>query len=472
MSQPATDLSKVSNLKEVLRPDFYFGYATAATQVEGAALTHGKGPSIWDKFASTPGKVLDDSTPTDSIKSYYNTALDVALLKSYGVTGYRFSLAWTRIIPLGGKDDPINEEGISYYNGLIDELLKHGITPFVTLFHWDVPQALEDRYRGMLNQERYTPDFVRYADVCFAQFGDRVKHWITYNEPGVFTLAGYAAGVHAPARSSNRERNEAGDSSTETFVVGHTELVSHGHAVKLYREKYQLFQNGEIGITLHGNYSVPWDEHEPKDVEAAQRAIEFEIAWFADPIYGTGDYPASMREQLGDRLPKFTPEERALVMGSSDFYGMNSYTTFFVRHLDTPADINDHSGNIEKLDTNKYGKRRGPMSDTYWLRSTPWGFRPLLNWVWKRYKVPIYITENGTTAKGEHEWVPTPGSEFQIGKQGEVWGIDDTHRCEFFEGYITAIGEAVKEDGVDVRSYFAWTFTDNWGKLPFLSFKT
>ena len=139
-----------------------------------------------------------------------------------------------------------------------------------------------------------------------------------------------------------------------------------------------------------------------------------------------------------------------MVLGSSDFYGMNSYTSFYIRHKTTPPDIDDHLGNFEKLDTNKQGVMRGPESDTYWLRTCPWGFRKLLNWIWKRYGVPIYITENGTTAKGETE----PSEKV----------LDDKFRIEFFEGYIEAIARAVKEDGVDVRSYFAWTFTDNWGE--------
>ncbi|KAH8782311.1 glycoside hydrolase family 1 protein [Hyaloscypha sp. PMI_1271] len=442
------DQDKVKDLKGVLRSDFHWGYATAATQVEGGWNADGKGLSIWDTFAHTPRKVKDGSTPDDAVLSYYKYKEDVALMKSYGVTAYRFSLSWSRIIPLGGKDDPVNEVGLQYYENLVDELLENGITPFVTLFHWDTPQALEDRYGGMLNKEMYTPDFVNYARVCFERLGDRVKHWITYNEPGVYTLAGYAAGVHAPARSSNRKLNAEGDSSTEPFIVGHTELVSHAYAVELYREKFQPHQKGMIGITLHGNYSEPWDSDDPLDQEAAERAREFEIAWYADPVYNTGDYPASMRAQLGDRLPHFTAEESKLILGSSDFYGMNSYTTFFVRHLDTPPDINDHSGNIEKLDTNKQGVSRGPESDTYWLRTNPAGFRKLLNWIWKRYGVPIYITENGTTAKAETE----PSEEV----------LNDTFRIEFFEGYIGAVARAVKEDGVDVRSYFAWTFTDNW----------
>jgi beta-glucosidase len=445
--------SKLDGLKDVLRSDFYWGYATAATQVEGAWNADCKGPSIWDAFAHTPGKTKDGSSPDDAVLAYYKTVEDVALLKSYGVTGYRFSLSWSRIIPLGGCEDPVNPKGIEYYNKLIDELLRNGITPFVTLFHWDTPQTLEERYSGMLNQESYIPDFVRYARVCFEAFGDRVKNWITYNEPGVYTLAGYAAGVHAPARSSNRELNAEGDSSTEPFIVGHTELVSHGHVVKMYREEFKPVQKGQIGITLHGNNSSPFDPEDPLDIAAAQRAREFEIGWFADPVHGNGDYPASMRAQLGSRLPTFTEEEKALVKGSSDFYGMNSYTTFFVQHLTTPPNINDHKGNIKQHDFDINGRPRGPASDTYWLCTCPWGFGELLQWIWSRYGVPIYITENGTTAKGE------------VGLTGEdMKSIDDKHRVEFFEGYVGEIAKAVKS-GIDIRSYFAWTFTDNWGEF-------
>lgn len=443
------DLDPVQDLKGALRNDFFHGYATAAPQIEGAWNKDGKGPSIWDTFGHLPGKVKDNSTADDTVRSYDLYREDVALMKSYGVNAYRFSLSWSRIIPLGGADDPINEQGIKFYQDLIEELLRNDITPFVTLFHWDVPQALEDRYGGMLNQERFVPDFVRYARVCFERLGPRVRHWITFNEPGVYSLAGYAAGVHAPARSSYRDRNAEGDSSTEPFIVGHTELVAHGHVSKLYREEFQPHQRGTIGITLHGNWSEPWDMDDERDQKTAERAREFEIAWFADPLYKTGDYPASMRAQLGDRLPHFTPEESALVLGSSEFYGMNSYTTFFVQHNRDPPDINDHKGNVIVHDTNSKGVSRGEESDTHWLRMAPAGWRKLLNWIWNRYHMPIYVTENGTTVKGET--APTP----------EV--LNDTFRMRFFEGYVGGLARAVKEDGVDIRSYFAWTFTDNWG---------
>jgi beta-glucosidase len=158
-----------------------------------------------------------------------------------------------------------------------------------------------------------------------------------------------------------------------------------------------------------------------------------------------------MRAQLGDRLPTFSEAEKQLVLGSSDFYGMNSYTTFFVQHRDEPAELKDHSGNIVKTTVNSEGKSRGPEAPTYWLATCPEGFRRLLSWTYKRYQMPIYITENGTTAPGED--VAAPPSE-------EV--LHDRHRIEFFNGYLESVARAVKEDGVDVRSYFAWTFTDNW----------
>lgn len=443
--------SALEHYQGALRPDFHWGFATAAAQIEGAWDKDGRGPSIWDTFAKTPGKVKDGSNPYQATRAYDFYKEDIQLMKKLGVTAYRFSLSWSRIIPLGGKDDPVNEKGLRFYSDFVDELLANGITPFVTLFHWDTPQALEDRYGGMLDMKSYTPDFLRYARVCFESLGDRVKHWITYNEPGVYTLAGYAAGVHAPARSSFRDRNEAGDSSTEPFIIGHTELVSHAHVVKMYREEFKPRQKGSIGITLHGNWSEPWDPSDPLDVAAAQRKNEFEIGWFGDPVYKSGDYPACMRAQLGDRLPRFTEEESKLVLGSSDFYGMNSYTSFFIKHRDGVPDINDHKGNVEELKENSKAEPRGPQSDTHWLATTPWGFRKLINWIWNRYQMPIYITENGTTAKGEH--VKAPPSE-------DV--LNDTFRIQYFEGYVGAIAKAVKDDGVDVRSYFAWTFTDNW----------
>lgn len=226
-----------------LPSNFIWGYATAAPQIEGAWNVDGKGPSIWDTFSRVPGKIRDGSTASDGCGAYKLWKEDVARLNEYGARAYRFSIAWSRLIPLGGKDDPINEEGMQFYNDLIDELLGHGIQPWVTLYHWDLPQGLLDRYGGMLDQKRYTEDFVHYAGLCFERFGDRVKNWITYNEPGLTARAGYAQGRYAPGHTS----------VTEPYIVGHTQLVSHGHVCALYKNKFKPTQGGIIAITLDGN---------------------------------------------------------------------------------------------------------------------------------------------------------------------------------------------------------------------------
>jgi beta-glucosidase len=213
----------------------------------------------------------------------------------------------------------------------------------------------------MLDKERYTSDFLRYARLCFERFGDRVKHWITYNEPGLTARAGYAQGRNAPGHVSD----------TEPWIVGHTELVSHGYVCEIYKRDCQPTQKGCIMITLDRNWYEPWDESDSKDIEAAERAKEFEIGRFADPVYGKGDYPASMRTQLGDRLPRFTEEEKRAVRGSSEVYGMNSYTAFYARHLKGAPDRSDYRGNVEFLNENSNGKPRGPKTDTHWLRMAP-----------------------------------------------------------------------------------------------------
>ncbi|KAL2784664.1 glycoside hydrolase superfamily [Aspergillus keveii] len=429
-------------LQGSLPPDFTWGYATAAAQIEGAWNEDGRGPSIWDTFTRLPGKIKDGSTPSDACNAYHLWKEDVARMKEYGARAYRFSLSWSRIVPLGGEADPVNEAGVEFYSNLIDELIRNEITPWVTLYHWDLPQALYDSYGGMLDKERYTADFMRYARLCFERFGDRVKYWITYNEPGLTARAGYAQGRNAPGHVSD----------TEPWIVGHTELVSHGYVCEMYKRDFQPTQNGCIMITLDGNWYEPWDENDPKDIEAAERAKEFEIGWFADPVYGKGDYPASMRAQLGERLPRFTKEEKRVVRGSSEVYGMNSYTAFYARHLDGVPVRSDYRGNVEFLNENCNGKPRGPETDTHWLRMAPWGWAKLLRWIWARYGVPICITENGTTVKGEHEG-PAPAAP------GEI--VEDPFRAEFFRAYLAEVAKACQE-GVVIKSYFAWSFLDNW----------
>lgn len=417
-------------------------------QIEGAVDEDGRGPSIWDTFCAIPGKIADGSSGATACDSYHRTAEDIALLKSVGATAYRFSLSWSRIIPLGGRNDPVNQKGLDYYVHLVDELLAAGIEPFITLYHWDLPDALDKRYGGLLHRTEFPLDFAHYARVVFRAL-PKCKHWITFNEPWCSSILGYSTGYFAPGHCSDRSKSAVGDSSREPWLVGHNLLVAHGRAVQVYRDEFQRADGGEIGITLNGDGTYPWDPEDPRDVEAADRKIEFAISWFADPIY-FGKYPDSMLAQLGDRLPTWTDEERALVQGSNDFYGMNHYTANYIRHVDGTPPADDFLGNLETLFYSKVGECIGPETQSFWLRPNPRGFRELLVWLSKRYGFPkIYVTENGTSLKGENDMEVE-----QI--------VEDDFRVEYFDGYVKAMAQASQEDGVNVKGYLAWSLMDNF----------
>ncbi|PMD24358.1 glycoside hydrolase family 1 protein [Hyaloscypha hepaticicola] len=434
--------------KPVLPKDFLWGFATASYQIEGAPTADGRGPSIWDTFCDRPGKIADGSSGAVACDSYNRTSEDIALLKLTGAKAYRFSISWSRIITLGGRNDPINPAGVAFYKKFVDDLLAEGITPFVTLFHWDLPDELDKRYGGPLNKEEFVADFGHYARTVFEAI-PKVKHWITFNEPWCSAILGYNTGLFAPGHTSDRSKSDVGDSSTECWIVGHNLLLAHATAVKIYREEFKAKDRGEIGITLNGDAVYPWDPEDPLDVEAAERKLEFSISWFADPVY-FGHYPESMVKQLGDRLPTFTPEEAALVKGSNDFYGMNHYTANYIKHKTGTPPADDFLGNLETLFISKSGECIGPETQSFWLRPNPQGFRNLLNWLSKRYGHPkIYCTENGTSLKGEND-LPVE----QI--------LEDDFRVEYFRGYIGALAKAVEEDGVNVRAYLAWSLMDNF----------
>ncbi|KAH8102097.1 beta-glucosidase 1B [Cristinia sonorae] len=426
-----------------LPSDFIWGFATASFQIEGSTDVGGRGKSIWDDFSRTPGKTMDGRNGDVATDSYNRWREDIDLLVSYGVKSYRFSLSWSRIIPLGGRDDPVNEEGIKFYSDFIDGLLEKGITPFVTLYHWDLPQALHDRYLGWLNKDEIVQDYTRYARVCFERFGDRVKHWLTMNEPWCISVLGYGRGVFAPGRSSDRMRSTEGDSSTEPWIVGHSVILSHAYAVKAYREEFKEKQGGQIGITLNGDWAMPYDDS-PENIEAAQHALDVAIGWFADPVY-LGSYPAYMKEMLGDRLPAFTDEELKVVSGSSDFYGMNTYTT----NLCKAGGDDEFQGKTEYTFTRPDGTQLGTQAHCAWLQDYPQGFRDLLNYLYNRYKLPIYVTENGFAVKDENA-MPLEQA------------LHDEPRVQYYRGVTQSLISAVVEDGVDVRAYFGWSLLDNF----------
>ncbi|KAJ7945731.1 putative Beta-glucosidase [Quillaja saponaria] len=285
--------------------DFAFGVATAAAQIEGAANEGGRGPSIWDNFVQRfPEKINDRSRISPSVDHYNRYKEDVKTIKNLGVDYYRFSISWTRILPKGSLSGGVNQEGIDHYNSLINELIQHGIKPFVTLFHFDSPQVLQEKNGGPLNRS-FVDDFKDYSEICFKTFGDRVKNWITINEPFIIAGMGYDLGVAAPGRCSKPFGPcPEGNSATEPYIVSHNLILAHAAVVNLYREKYLGKQGGEIGISHEGQYVEPYSES-PEDKAAATRALDFNLGWYMEPLV-YGDYPKIMKDLVKDRLPSFT----------------------------------------------------------------------------------------------------------------------------------------------------------------------
>ncbi|CAI0398436.1 unnamed protein product, partial [Linum tenue] len=296
----------------------------------------------------------------------------------------------SRISSDGKLTGGVNQLGVKFYNDLINELLSNGIKPFVTLLHFDPPQALEDEYGGPLSP-RFVNDFVAYADFCFETFGDRVKKWVTINEPNMYAMRAYDFGSFAPGRCSHAVPR--GDSSTEPYVAGHHFLLSHAKIVKLYRKKYKEKQKGEIGITTTTHWFEPKYRALPSSQLAARRVLDFMFGWFAHPI-AHGEYPESMRSLVGDRLPRFTEEQADLVKGSIDFLGVNYYTMYYAEDAPSTARIFAATNPSYSTDTEKDGVPIG--TPVYWLFICPKGFKKLLLHIKNKYNnLPVYITENG-----------------------------------------------------------------------------
>ncbi|KAH9317623.1 hypothetical protein KI387_019392, partial [Taxus chinensis] len=430
--------------------DFVFGVASAAYQYEGAAQEDGRGPSIWDTFSHTSGKIADNSTGDVANDQYHRYKEDVKLLADWGVDSYRFSISWSRILPKGRG--MVNKKGVAYYNNLIDELLKYGIQPFVTLYHWDLPQSLQDEYEGFLS-DKILKDFTAYADTCFEAFGDRVKKWVTMNEPYSVSFFGYNTGTQAPGRCSNSVGNcTAGNSATEPYIVTHHLLLAHAAAVKLYRDKYQKMHKGSIGITLVADWFIPYNSLSLNDKKAAQRRLDFNFGWYMNPVIN-GEYPPVMRKQVGARLPHFTKEQSQQVKGSYDFMAVNYYTTSYAINDDSiPNPIpTSYSADIRvNITYYKNGVIIGTQGGSDWLHTYPRGIRALLNYIKTKYNnPPIYITENGIDELGS-----TPMKE----------SLNDTWRVNYVSKHVLNTLLAIR-DGCNVHGYFGWTFMDDfeWG---------
>ncbi|OWM73454.1 hypothetical protein CDL15_Pgr026553 [Punica granatum] len=324
-------------------------------------------------------------------------------MKGMGFDAYRLSISWPRILPSGKLRGGINPKGIQHYNNLINELLANGIQPYVTLFHWDLPQTLADEYGGFLS-DRVMDDYRDFVDICFKEFGDRVKHWITINEPYTYCDGGYATGILAPGRCSAWQKSNCtgGESGTEPYIVAHNLLLAHAAAVKLYKQKYQASQKGVIGITLVTSWFEPYS-NSVKDRNAAERALDFQLGWFLDPLT-YGDYPHSMHSLVGNRLPKFSKEQSAMLKGSFDFMGMNYYTSNYAR--DAPQLSSSHPSYTTdyrvNLTTERNGVSIGPQAGSSWLFVYPKGIWKLMLHIKNKYG--NHREREGTNIKGYFAW--------------------------------------------------------------------
>nr|XP_043627488.1 beta-glucosidase 18-like isoform X3 [Erigeron canadensis] len=310
-------------------PDgFLFGVSTSSYQIEGAYLEDGKSLNNWDVFALSPGNIENGENGFIADDHYHRYLKDIETIESLGVDAYRFSISWARVLPRG-RFGEVNQNGIMFYNKILDNLLVRGIKPFVTIHHDDFPQELQDRYGSWLSP-LMQEDYVHFAETCFKNFGDRVKHWITINEPNLVAQMGYQNGKYPPGRCSQPFGNcSAGNSDIEPLIVMHNLLLAHGKAVKLYRIDYQREQKGLVGIVLNCLMYEPLTDDD-LDQEASARALAFDIGWVLDPLI-FGDYPSEMRKYLGNQLPRFSITEKNFIKDGIDFIGVNHYTTQYAK---------------------------------------------------------------------------------------------------------------------------------------------
>jgi beta-glucosidase len=406
------------NRAEVFPKKFVWGVAMAATQIEGAAFEDGKGESIWDRLGSTPGHIHNGDTPAAACDHYHRYKNDFALMKKLGVKHYRLSLAWPRIYPQGRG--AVNPKGVDFYHRLIDSMLAHGITPWVTMYHWDLPQALEDeggwRVRGV------TEAFATYADTIVKAYGDRVKNWITLNEIFCFTKLAYGGGDKAP------HTNEGDRVVNQTY---HHAILCHGHGVRAVREHGG--RGARVGLTDNSIVTIPLSETK-EDIAAARAAFIERNTRILEPIYH-GRYTEAYLRSAGKDRPVWQKGDLDLISLPTDFLGLNIYTGEYIQA--------GRRGRGEVIPFTP----NFPCADAPWLKLIPEAVYWCTRWVREIYGVKaIYITENGA---GYHDETLIDGK------------VHDLHRRNYVRACLREMHRAIRE-GVPVKGYFLWSFLDNF----------
>jgi beta-glucosidase len=399
-------------------PDgFLWGAATSAYQIEGSPLADGAGPSIWHRFAHTPGRVRNGDTGDIACDHYHRYADDVALMRHLGLTAYRFSVSWPRVLPTGrGRANPA---GLAFYDRLVDALLASNIQPFVTLYHWDLPAALDD-CGGWLNRD-IADWFADYAGLVFRALDDRVRMWATLNEPWVVTDGGYLHGTLAPGHRG----------LFEPPLAAHNLLRAHAAALAAYRASGRH----QIGLVVNLEPKYPASQR-PRDIAATARADAYVNRQFLDPVF-LGTYPAELPEIFGEAWPDFPADDFSTIRQPLDYLGINYYTRGVMRH----------DSRAYPLRAVRVAQRQHVYTDTGW-EVYPEGLTDVLRWVTQRYGgIPLYVTENGAAFYDP----PTP-------KGAQL--VEDPLRVAYLRAHVRATRAAIAE-GVDVRGYFAWSLLDN-----------
>jgi beta-glucosidase len=407
----------------MFREGFTWGAASSSYQIEGGATAHGRGPSVWDAFSAEPGKVFRNHTGAVACDHYHRLSEDVAIMKRIGLQAYRFSVSWSRVLPTGRG--AVNGAGLAFYDRLVDELLGAGIEPWLTLFHWDYPQALQLE-GGWLNPD--SPKwFADYATLMTQRLSDRVRHWMTINEPQVYIGLGFRDGTHAPGMKLP---------DAQWLMAGHRTLLAHGLGCQAIRAAAKT--RPSVGWAIVNRVEFPATDS-PADIEAARRSTlsvtakdTWSNTWWADPAL-LGHYPEDGLRLFGTSAPTFTAAEMDTIRQPLDFYGVNIYSGEPVK-----AGPDGNPIKIDWADGN-------PMTTFRWNvspQSLQWGPR----FLYERYRTPIVVTENGMA---NTDWVHADGA------------VHDPQRIDFTRAYLLELAKAAAA-GTDVRGYFHWSILDNF----------